>query len=530
MLPRPIDVRSNTFHVSQTPPGWVTSGYGEETITGETVNIDNALKVPAVLAVFKIISEDVSSLPLILYRRLERGKERAVDHPYYALMHDAPNPEHTSQVFREIQVSHMLGWGDSFSQLIWNGKGTVTEMWPLDPSRMNVFRENGQRKYLYRLQDGRDRAFRAEEILHIPGFGYDGLRGMSVITLIANSIALGISAEKYGGRVFKNDARPSIALTLPAGKKMSEPAWTDFKNRWNATYQGSDNAAKTALLEDGMDLKTIGFPAKDSMFIEQQDWAASQAARALRIPMHMIGLNDRSTSWGSGIEQQNLGYLSQTLRPWLRRIEQQNNKDLLLSADRRKYFYEHLTEDFLRTDTTARFTAYAQAITNGWMTRNEVREKENMNPLDGLDEPLRPLNLTDGNEPSNDGDPAASSDPKADPDAVRAFVRDAVSRFMRRESNEVNDAAKRWIEKGKPEKFREWLSAFYKTDQPEFILRTMQPLKTDLRALVLHYCQQHGDQIFRAFADGDALDILTEDWQTEADQITDVFMTEYDHD
>ena len=458
--------------------------WGQETYTGESVTIESSLSVTAVLAGFTILSEDTASLPLILYRRLKRGKERATDSPYYSLMHDAPNPEHTSMVFREFIAGHLLGWGNFYGQLIWDRKGIVREVWPLRPDRMKVFREQSVRKYLYRSANGAERAFRQDEILHIPAFGFDGLTGLSRIGQSRNAIALAIAAEKFGSKFFANDARPGVVLKHPG--TLDDDAYKNISESWNKMHQGVNNSHNPAILEEGMDIETIGIPPEDAQFLQTRQFQVAEIARIFRIPPHMIGDVQKSTSWGTGIEQQELGYLSHTLRPWLTRIEQQLNKDLLLSADKREYLFEHLVDVLLRTDTTARFSAYAQAITTGFMTRNEAREKENWNPLDGLDEPLVQLNMSPAG--------AAPTPRAAD---YQPFFRDMAERVVRREANELRDAAKR--NKDRSEKRTAWLEQFYKTDLPTFMAQSLKPfidtnyLSEDrAQQIISVYCSQRG--------------------------------------
>jgi HK97 family phage portal protein len=484
-----VQRRSDVFHVSQDPPGRVVHHYGQETYTGEPVTVEGSLSVTAVMAGFTILSEDTASLPLILYRRLKRGKERATDNPYYALMHDAPNPEHTSMVFRELLAGHLVGWGNFYGQLMWDNKGIVQEIWPLRPDRMEVFRENGVRKYIYQPITGLERAFRQDEILHIPAFGFDGLTGLSRIAQARNAISLSIAAEKFGAKFFTNDARPGIVLKHPGA--LGDEAYKHLSESWGAIHQGVDNSHKPAILEEGMSLETIGIPPEDAQFLQTRQFQVAEVARIFRIPPHMIGDVQKSTSWGSGIEQQELGYLSHTLRPWLTRIEQQLNKDLLLSAEKRDFVFEHLTDVLLRTDTTSRFQAYAQAITNGFMTRNEAREKENWNPIDGLDEPLVPLNMQEA---------GATPDPKIAPRTmdIKPLLRDVAERIARREVNELRDAVKRC--KDKPEKYATWLEGFYKREHPAFIAQLLRPFVeafyfTEDRAqgIIDAYCDQRGD-------------------------------------
>lgn len=476
--------RSENFHVSQQPPGWVVRGYGAESYAGEQVTVENALTVPAVLSALTILSQDIASLPLILYRRLPRGKERATDHPLYTLLHDAPNPEMTSVTFRELQIAHILAWGDFFAQKIWDRRGVLQEVWALRPDLMEVKRENGERKYLYRRQSGTPILFSQEQIWHIPGWGFDGMRGKSLISLGRNAIGLAMGTEKYGSKVFANDARPSVVVTRPVGKDWSDKARLNFIESWGQAYGGSNNAAKTAVLEDGMDIKTLGFPSKDAQFIETQIWSVDQIARLFRIPNFMLGNMEKSTSWGTGIEQQQLGYLMYTLRPHMVRVEQSIGKDLLLDSERKEYFAEHLVDAMLRTDLQARMTAYAQAITNGIYTRNEVREKENLLPYEGGDEPLTPLNMQSGNRQNNQEDDIDPNDPQDDTNSdtthdapkrdITPLLMDALRRISKRDSNELQGALKRYAQNN--ERFMAWAEQFYKRDYPEFIQQTFQPL------------------------------------------------------
>jgi HK97 family phage portal protein len=389
------------------PPKWLLESLGlEGAASGVSVTVEGSLKVTAVLAGFTILTEDTSSLPLILYRRLDRGKERAVDHPYYDLMHSVPNPEMTSMVYRELQVGHMLGWGNFYAQMLWDEKGIVTELWPLNPARMEIFRQNGERRYLYYKDDGQRVAFRQQDILHIPAFGFDGIKGYSRISLAKNAVGLALAAEKYGSRFFANDARPTVVLKSP--KPMKPEAQKNLRDSWNEIYRSAENAGKVAILEEGLSLDTIGIEPEAAQFLQTRQFQVSEIARMFRIPPHMLGDVTNSTSWGTGIEQQELGYLSHTLRPWLVRVEQQYNKDLLLPAERIKYFYEHLVDALLRTDIKARMDAYAVAILNGILSPNEAREAENRNPYDGGDTYRFPLNTgaageLEGNAPAPRG-------------------------------------------------------------------------------------------------------------------------------
>lgn len=509
--------RSATFHVSQSPPGWVTTGYGQESYSGENVTVEGALSVASVLSAFTILMEDTASLPLITYRRLKRGKERDVNSPYYVLLHDMPNPEHTSMVYREFIMGHLLGWGNHFSQKIWDQRGILRELWPLRPDRMQVIRKDGQRQYVYTEMNGNRRAFRQEEIWHIPAFGFDGLIGYSRITLARNAIGLSMAAEKYGSNFYKNGANFDIAISHPG--ELSDDAFKHLTDSVTEKHTGVENSHKPMILEEGMSIEKIGIPPDDAQFIETRRFQLGEIARMFRVPPHMLGDVERTTSWGSGIEQQELGYLSHTLRPWLKRIEQGAHKDLLLESERKDTVIEHLVEDFLRTDIGARMAAYVQAITNGIMTRNEARERENLIPMDGLDRMLMPLNMT-----TVDADPKTAPAKRNSFDAT-PFILDAVQRVIRRESNELRDAAKRWPEEEKPEKFKRWLEQFYKSDLPAFMQRTFQPLIdagifTAERALQIigEYCEMHGEDYPSSFSESVHQEDLTQLIQENDDE------------
>ncbi len=438
----------------------------ERAQTGEVITPEGALSVTAVLAAFTIIAEDISSLPLILYKRKTRGKDRAWGNPYYTLMHDQPNPEHTSMVFREIMVGHLLAWGNFYGQMIWDETGTVTEIWPLRPDRMSVERVDGQRIYTYITAEGKPRKFTSDDILHIPAFGFDGLVGYSRISLARNAIGLAISTEKFGSKFFENDARPGVVIKHPG--KLGDAAYNHLRESWAEAHKGADNAWKPAIMEEGMDLATIGMPLEDAQFLQTRQFQVAEIARIFRVPPHMIGDVSRTTSWGSGIDSQEQGYVAHTLRPWTVRIEQALGQQLLLSGDRNNLYYEHLFDGLVRGDLATRYAAYEKAINTGWMNPNEARSRENMNPYDGGDDFRMPLNMAP-TTPAPQADPQQAS-------ALQPLYVDAIARIVRRELNDVRGAARRTLGKNQAENFVTWLSEFYQSEHLEFAQRQLQPV------------------------------------------------------
>lgn len=441
---------------------------GERAFTDEVITPEVSLTIPAVLAAFTIISEDISSLPLLLYAQRGKNKFRAYDNPYYRLLKDQPNEEHSSMVFREIMLGHLLGWGNFYGQLITDKRGTVQEIYPLRPDKMEVTRVKGEKVYAYNTVDGRKRVFLKDEILHIPAFSFDGMIGYSRIAMMRNAIGLARAAENFGSKFFKNDARPGVALK--SKKKLTPDGIQMLRESFMEVYSGQENRWKVGVLEEDMDLVTIGLPPEDAQFIETQNWTITQFARGFRIPLFMLGMTEGSSNWGSGIDSQEQWYVAHTLRPWTTRIEESLNLQILLPDERRDYFFEHLFADLLRGDLSTRYEAYVKAINNGIMNPNEARSRENMNPYAGGDLYTRPANMVPVT-----GNNTASTDPTAT-NALEPLWKEAVNRVVKRELNDLQGAVKRFLVKGNLDEYQKWCGKFYSVDHVEFMSNQFQPL------------------------------------------------------
>lgn len=445
---------------------------GAKAFTDEFITPEVSLTVPAVLAAFTILSEDISSLPLLLFGQRSRNKFRAYDNFYYRLMKDQPNEEHSSMVFREIMMGHLLGWGNFFGQLIFDKNGEVVEIYPLRPDRMQVERINGERIYTYtpiNQNNQKPRIFFKEEILHIPAFSFDGLIGYSRIAMMRNAIGLARAAENFGSKFFKNDARPG--LVLKSKKRMDADAQKNLRESFMDVYSGQDNRWKVAVLEEEMDIATIGLPPEDAQFLQTRSFQLGEIARAFRVPPHMIGDVEKSTSWGTGIDSQEQGYVTHTLRPWTTRIEEALNLQLLPSTNNGEYFYEHLFADLLRGDLSTRYEAYVKAINNGIMSPNEARSRENMNPYKGGDRYMVPANMV-----MQDGSGNTQTDNANATNALEPLWKDAVARVVKRELNDLNGAVKRFLSKGQTDAFNTWCAKFYGEDHLQFMANQFQPL------------------------------------------------------
>jgi len=346
------------------------------TASGKTVNERTAMQTTAVYACVRILAETIASLPLNVYRSTDSGKEKAIDHQLYYLLHDEPNPEMTSFVFRETLMSHLLLWGNAYAQIIRDGRGKVLALYPLLPDRMTVDRTTeGQLYYEYRRDTGYV-ILRPEDILHIPGLGFDGLVGYSPIAMAKNAIGMAIATEEYGGKFFANGASPGGVLEHPGVVK--EPA--RIRESWNAVYQGSGNAHRVAVLEEGMKFQPIGIPPEQAQFLETRKFQTEEICRIFRVPPHLVANLDKATF--SNIEHQSISFVVHTIRPWLVRLEQGMNKALLSPSEKGRYFVGFVVDGLLRGDYASRMQGYAIGIQNGFLSPNDVRSLENMNVIE----------------------------------------------------------------------------------------------------------------------------------------------------
>lgn len=369
------------------PANTAGSGYSflfGRTSSGNPVNERTAMQTTAVYACVRILAETVASLPLHVYEYKDGGKELVHDHPLYYLLHDEPNPEMTSFVFRETLMSHLLIWGNAYAQIVRDGSGRVLGLYPLLPNKMDVDRDNrGRIYYVYSrdtnenpmFKDYGDIKLRAEDVLHIPGLGFDGLIGYSPIAMAKNAVGMTLACEEYGASFFANGANPGGVLEHPGVLK--DPS--KVRESWNSVYRGTNNAHKIAVLEEGMKYQQIGIPPEEAQFLETRKFQINEIARLYRIPPHMVG--DLEKSSFSNIEQQSLEFVKYTLDPWVIRWEQSLQKALLLPGEKSKYFIKLNVDGLLRGDYQSRMNGYATGRQNGWFSANDIREMENMNPI-----------------------------------------------------------------------------------------------------------------------------------------------------
>ena len=374
-------------------------------------------------------------------------------------------------------------------------------MWPLRPDKVTIKRINGKLYYIYQSEGLGRFEFEHIDILHVKGMSLNGVEGVSPITYAREAIGLGLAAEDFGSRFFANDARPGIVLEHPGA--LSDQAYKKLKKSWADKHGGLANKHKVAILEEGMKIHEIGIPPEDAQFLETRKFQVNEIARIFRIPPHMIGDLERSTF--SNIEQQSLEFVIHTVRPWLVRWEQALNISLLPGEYRQKYFIEFLVDGLLRGDIKSRYEAYSIGRQNGWLSADDIRELENMNPLpDDMGKIyLIPLNMIPINTPNipsepkkdkNNGDSKnienrrlengrekrAAESRRRVANAFIPIYEAMAKKVVKRETAEVKKAVKKHLLTRDKTSFMEWMHKFY-NGHNEYMNRTYKPVFVSYR-------------------------------------------------
>ncbi len=526
-----------SFHVSQTPPGdWLPEGYGWATDVGLSVTPELALNVSTVFACVRVLAEGASALPLLTYRRLDdRRKERATDIPLYTVLHALPNPEMTSVELRDTLMGHVLTWGNAYAEIQLSRGGDVLALWPLRPDRMTPRRVGRELVFDYQLaqpdaQGRTQRTLAAERVFRLHGLGFDGLQGYSPIRQARQAIGMSLATEKFGSKFFANGANPGGVLQHPG--KLGDTAYQRLKASWEARHQGLDNAGRIAILEEGLSYKEIGMPLEDAQFLQTRRFQVEEVCRWYRVPPHMVGDLERATF--SNIEHMGLEFVTYSLTPWLVRWEQAISRDLLTESQRQTLFVEHLVAGLLRGDIQSRYAAYNIGRQNGWLSADDIRALENMNPLpDGQGEIyLVPLNMIPASQVGLDFSQTESGtrqeagsrrqeaiQPMGESRTAQAVqlrhrlqgawlgtYQDVAARTLRREVQDVSAAARKFLAQGDYSSFSVWLTQFYR-EHVAFVIRQFTPVS-----------QSYGELVAGAVADeiGAQLwdDPQTRDWVT----------------
>ena len=377
------------FSASRPANYWPVTSLGT-TSSGERVSHSSSMRISAVFACIRILSETNGSLPLKIYRRLsDGGKEVAYDHPLYSILHDSPNDWQTAFDWREMMQGHLSLRGNAFSEIV-RKNYEIDSLIPIHPDRVVVERlADGTLRYRVKREDtGSERIILQDSMFHLRGLSSDGIIGLSPIATCAQTLGISLASDKFGGSFFGNGITLGAVLEHP--EALSDTAKKNIKRSMSEEYGGSGNANGLLILEEGMKWQQMGVNPDEAQFLETRKFQVSEVARIFNVPPHMIKDLEKATF--SNIEQQSLEFVIYTMRPWLTKWEQTIDMTLLQSPE---YFAEFSIDALLRGDTKTRFEAYSMAINSGWMSRNEVRELENMNRVPGLDGYLIPLNMAE---------------------------------------------------------------------------------------------------------------------------------------
>jgi HK97 family phage portal protein len=431
---------------------------GYRTDSGELISPETAMRISTVWACVKIISETLASLPLVVYRkRKDGGKDKATDHWLYNLLHNEPNYAQTSLEWREMMQGHLCLRGNAYSFINWNGR-KADSLIPFHPDMVEPKRmTDGSIQYEVTSGAGTKKYYLASQILHIPALSFDGLKGLNPIEYVAQSLGLSIAAEKFGAKFFKNGTKASGVVMYP--NQLGDKGQENLRKSI-AKHIGGDNIFSPLVLEEGAKWEQLSINPEDAQFLETRKYQAIDICRIFRVPPHMVAELDKATF--SNIEHQSLEFVIHTIRPWLVRWEQRFNKQLFNNDE--EYFAEFKVDGLLRGDTKSRYEAYGKGIQDGWLNRNEARDMENLNPVDGLDEYLQPLNMTSAGQQPQQDEPAPEPEPEPEPaptkkpkkKAINAVMHDTAARIANAEIKAISSRIDKAAEnRGR---FCEWIN------------------------------------------------------------------------
>ena len=461
------------------PEKWLKDFFGgRESHSGITVNEQSALSSTAVFACIRLLADTLASLPCPVYKRLNpRGKERATSYPLYKLIHTKANPIMPSFTWRETMMGHILGWGNCYSEIEYGENGYPIALWPLRPDRTRPERDKVTKELYYITQiDGIEYKLPKSRVLHIPGLGFDGIKGYSPITLAREAIGLSMATEEFGARYFGSGAHPGAVVTrgLDAPVLESQEAIDNLRNYLIDAYGGLGKSHRLMLLEEGMDIKNIGIPPEDSQFLETRQFQVNEIARFFGVQPHLIG--DLKESTNNNIEHQGIEFVVYSLRPWLVRWESYLNLYLIPAEHQDLYFAEFLIDGLLRGDIKSRSEALQIQRRNGVISANDWCEIENRNPLEGdagnlhiIEQNMQSLEYLAENPGGTKTQP--KTDPNQQKSLKKAYERlfsDALNRVFKRENADIQREIKR-------EGFENWIENYYK-EPPEFIEKNLLPV------------------------------------------------------
>jgi len=404
---------------------------GSQSLAGENITEETALTYSAVWNAITLYSGTVSTLPLHLFKKSQKTKVFADKLPLFRVMYAQANPYMTAMVAREVSMAHLLTWGNSYSEIVRNGIGQISELWPIPPNRCTPEMKEGILSYRITVDSEQIRLPR-ERILHIPGLGFNGFLGYSVIAMARKSIGLGMAMETFGSLYFGQGTHPGVIVSHPG--KLSQPAHDNLQKSLTDAYSGLGKSHKLLLLEEAMKIEKLGIPPDESQFLESRQFQIPEIARWFNLPPHK--LKDLTKSSFNNIESEQISFVTDSILPWLIRLESNYNIQLLNLNEQttQKLFFKHNVEGLLRGDATARGNFYRALWNVGSITQNEIREKEDMepNPNPLADELFVPLNMIPlsqigrSQKPREQLNPASPFNPRLPEDKTNGDKEDAL--------------------------------------------------------------------------------------------------------
>jgi HK97 family phage portal protein len=367
------------------------SHFGAPSDGGIYVSPETAMRCSAVFACVGLLAESIAQLPMKLYKGYGWERKEAREHWIHRLLYYRPSPWQTSFEWRETAMLHLCLRGNFYAYKVRDGTGRVMELLPLHPDAVSVRQlDNWDLEYRVTFKAGKQMICSQRDIFHVAYRSLDGFTGLSPISYQRETIGLTLAAQKHGAKTFSNGAKPGGVLTHPT--QLSDDAARRLRENWETTY-GGDNAGKTAILEEGMTFSVVSMSNTDAQYLETRRFQVEDIARIFGIPLFMIQSTEKTTSWGSGIEQMSMGYVRYTLLPWVRRWEQAIRRDLIAEAREPDIEVRFNLEGLQRGDIRSRFQSYQIGVNMGVYSPNEVRELEDMNPREGGDVWLTPMNM-----------------------------------------------------------------------------------------------------------------------------------------
>ena len=505
---------------------WASTYSGTSTTAGQAITEKTALQVSAVWACVNVLAENVASLPWMLYETTDTGKRRVTDRKLASVLHDSPNIEQTSYSFRHAVMVNALLWGNGFAEIVKTGGGEVTGLIPIRAERVELERFNGVLRYRVRTDGAEDQVLLSEEMFHLPGLSFAGVFGTNTVTAMREVIGLAAALDSNAGAYFGNGSRPGGILKFPA--QLSDVATKRLRESWERIHQGAGSSQKTAVIEEGGEFQPLSETNEASQHLESRQFQVTEICRIFRVPPHMVADLTRATF--SNIEHSSLEFVTQSLRPWLVRWEQEAKRKLLVRSNEHNLFTEFKVEGLLRGDLQSRYDAYATARSWGWMSANDVRDLENQNRIENGDIYLQPLNMVEAGtspEPVASGamrglEPEIRKAPRGEMEQRSLNARSNLQqRFLdlfaaqigvivTKESRALMVALKKALKSGSRDDLRRWMEEFFDQSHMDWSRsQVIEVYRTYVGLIMTEAATEIGSELSQARADEIASDYAT---------------------